>query len=415
MDRVDEQRTFHECLDEEVGGGELLPQAPEAAEPEPSLAERAQAFAEDAVETARDAGRWVRGALDHARAAADLEGRIEALGPGDGLRLSASASARVTLGVAASQGLEVRRRSDGGYLVAGSAELGVTFGQKLEGGWKALQSLGVEQGGAARVELTCASPGEAAQVVRALRNAQLRQLGVPVGDAGREAVLLASKLSAVELGAKSAAAIDAKVAGLELRAGVKSEQSARVELSGAAPMLVLVSSVSADGGAPKRLRDLLPRTSAATPPASALSLGPPLKGTVKVEQHTRVPLEGDLAQALAGARSRLTFSAESRASVGVAATGREAKVSVEATFREASALAQAWALGDGARLAGALDVRAELEARPFQELGGEVGFGLSAGAAGGSVGLEARLRDVQPERGVKRSGTLGELLAWLAE
>lgn len=84
---------FRSCLDEEVGGGEVLPEAPPK---EPGLAERAWAAWDDGIEEVKEAVREVQRAVD-------LEGNIERLGPGDSLELKVSAGARAGFQVAAGE------------------------------------------------------------------------------------------------------------------------------------------------------------------------------------------------------------------------------------------------------------------------------------------------------------------------
>lgn len=399
---------FPSCLDEEVGGGEVLP---EVAATEPGLAERALAAWDDGVELAK-------GAVRDAQRALDLEGNIERLGPGDSLELKVSAGARAGIQVAAGELLEVKRQADGKYVVAGGGELGVSYGSKVAVGFEALQELGVEQNGAARVELACDTAAEAAAAARALRNLQLRGLGVPVGSPREELALIGRKLFAVELGLKTSGQADVSSsvlgAGLELRGAVQAESSARFEFGKGGTQLVVKTAVGGEGGAPLRLGGLLPRTSAALPPAGSLSLGQPLKAAVKVESETRLELKADVKTALAEAKSTLSFSSEARASALFFGRGRDAKVSVETTGAQARAVLEAVALQDAARLAPLLSAEATLEARHFSELGGEAQLGVSAGGAGGYLGLEAKLRDVDTPAAHKLKAPLGELLGWMA-
>lgn len=409
-----QSESFRSCLDEEVGGGEVSPEAPP---PEPSLSDRAWKAWDDGVETVSDAARSVRDAARDAKRAVDLEGNIEALGVGDSLEVKVSASARLGMGVGGSEGLEVRRLQDGRYLVAGTGELGVSFGQKVAAGTKALQELGVEQTGAARVELTCGTAAEAAAAARAFRNIGLRQAGVPLPGAREDAATVASKVSAIELGAKTSLQADSSFsvlgAGIDARAAVQSDHSVRLEFGKEGTELAVKSGVSGDGGAPLRINGLLPRTSSALPPTAGLNLGQPLKGTLRVETETRVKLEGDLKTALANAKSTVTFSAEAKASALLRGAGRDVKVSFETNAEQAKAVLAAVALQDGSRLAPLLQSEATLEARSFQEKGGEATAGLGAGVAGGHLGLEARLRDVDDAGALKVKATVGELLGWL--
>jgi hypothetical protein len=158
----------------------------------------------------------------------------------------------------------------------------------------------------------------------------------------------------------------------------------------------------------------LPRASSATPQALSVALGQPLRGRVRVDNETRVKLEGNLAAALANAKSTVTISAEARASAVLVASGREAKVTLEVSAQQAKAVLEAVALQDAARLAPLLDAPASLEARAYQEQGGEASLALSAGVVGGSVRLEAKRRDVDDASAVKVKATLGEALAWLS-
>lgn len=312
----------------------------------------------------------------------------------------------------------MKRQADGQYVVAAGGELGLSFGSKVAVGFAALQELGVEQSGAMRVELSCDTAAEAAAAARALRNVQLRGLGVPVGSPREELALLGKKLSAVEVGLKTSGEADVGLkalgSGLELRGAVQAESSARLELGKEGAQLVVKTSLGAEGGAPLRVGGLLPRTSAALPPAGALGLGQPLKAGVKVESETKLSLEGGVKTALAEAKSTITFSSEAKASAVFTGRGREAKVSLETTGAQARAVLEAVALQDAARLAPLLSAEAQLEARHFSELGGEAQLGVSAGAAGGYLGLEARLRDVDAPVSMKLKAPLGELLGWLA-
>jgi hypothetical protein len=359
-------------------------------------------------DAARDAGR-----------ALDLDGNIAALGPGDSMEVGISGGARLGLSASAGEALEVKRLADGRYLVAGSGELGLAFGQKVQLGVKALQELGVEQTGSVRVEFSCETAEQAAQAARALRNVQLRQLGVPLGGPAEDFAVLGQRLSAIELGAKQAAKVDASFsvlgAGLDLRAAAQAETSVRLEVGKEGTQLVMKTTLGGEGGAPLKLSGLLPRTSSLAPPAASLSLGQPLRGKVRVENETRVKLEGEVKTALANARSTISFSAEARAAAVVSATGREVKVTLELSAQQAKAAMLAVAQQDPTQFAPLLSAQASLEARAFKELGGEASVGLSAGAVGGYLGLEARLRDVDQQGAVKVKASLGELLGWMSE
>jgi hypothetical protein len=400
---------FRSCLDEETGGGEVSPEAPP---PEPTLRDRAWQAWDDGVETVREGARSVRDAARDAQRAVDLEGNIEQLGVGDSLEVKVSGGARLGLGVAGSEALEVRRLQDGRYLVAGSGELGVSFGQKVALGSKALEELGVEQSGGARVEFTCDTAAEAAAAARAMRNTAMRQAGIPIGDVRDEQALLARKLSAIELGGKTSFQADLKL-GIEARAGVQGDHSVRLEFSKEGTELAVKSGVTVDGGAPLRINGLLPRTSSTIPPMAGVSFGQGLKGSLRVETETRLKLEGDVKTALAGARSTVTFSADAKASALVKSAGREVKVSFETNAAQAKAVLAAVALQDGSKLAPLLDTEATLEARAFREKGGEATAGLSAGVVGGYLGLEARLRDVDDGGAVRVKATAAELLGYL--
>lgn len=398
--------------------GAAGPRAPEVDGPEPSTpgpsplraaGQRALEAWEGAVDTVREAARAAGRAVRQVDDAVDVEGRVRDLGPGDAYRLRAQGSARVVAGAAGGGAVEVRRLDDGRYRVSAQGDLQAFAGAKLG----SAVSGRLERGLAAKVELTCETPEDAARLLRFLRDAQLAPLGMPLGR-HPAADLARESLTALEVTGRDALALEASLGLpdrplLDVRGGLRSEQTARLELEPDGPVLVAQTAVVGDVGAALSPRTVGPRAT------GGVSAGQGARMQTRLQTETRVPLGEGPARTLAGARTRVTLATELRASGGPEGVGREVRASAELPTAVAALGVAALVRGDVEAARPLLDAHVRAESRDYRERGGELGASFAVGVVGGGLVLEARLRDAADRRDVTEQATLRDVLTWVQD